>query len=701
VPAGELLARGMTLVREQRLRGDTPSERLTRAAMLDALGDAARSLGMYKEAGPLLEEAVAIRDELLPAGHPDRRLSQFNLACYHTEVGNLLDAERMLTALHAEHRANGTAETAPAADVCFRLAGAYMAFEDDRAERYALEALRIRVQVYGQKHRQTALTQLILAAAYFSSGKTAEGLAAMKPAMEVFTAEGVTNDPTVKAAIEYQGGLTLRNSGFPALAVPKFKKAVEMLRESLGQEHLYLVLALADLGIAHRNAGQPVEAEAALRESIALLRKTGGVEHPKAITLIEAYTRLLMKSGKKDEAWALVDEALTASARRYGTETPWRFKMLATAAVIAVRCGKEKEAADLGRQALAEYRRRPSHHDTLGELAFQLDDLADLAPAREVYAEVFALPPDRLTPVDRWRFRHNCATALVDRKLFTEAAPLLRESCREAEQPEVQKGAEPEVIAYSFLCLGQLEWAAGRHADAEKQFRAALAHQLREPKPSYTRERYLTLLRLLAVRRDYDAIPPLAEKMAKLSGQTDPHRGWALLLRAATAGEAERKGVAEAVEKAIGKATDVDAACYRARAVLMAGGDVKREADRLDKLTSQGKLTEHGNDHLYTTRAACAVALGQSPDEFLAKVKNTQRNTPIARVYHLLAALTAHRAAPTATTRAVVEAELARSQTLLTNVSTGTDPEYPGYAVTHLVELNWWMTRVRAELKAK
>jgi hypothetical protein len=70
-------------------------------------------------------------------------------------------------------------------------------------------------------------------------------------------------------------------------------------------------------------------------------------------------------------------------------------------------------------------------------------------------------------------------------------------------------------------------------------------------------------------------------------------------------------------------------------------------------------------------------------------------------VYHLLAALTAHRTAPTAKTRAAVEAELTRGEELLANISTTTDPEYPGYAVTHLVELNWWMTRVRAELKAE
>ncbi len=115
---------------------------------------------------------------------------------------------------------------------------------------------------------------------------------------------------------------------------------------------------------------------------------------------------------------------------------------------------------------------------------------------------------------------------------------------------------------------------------------------------------------------------------------------------------------------------------------------------------TEGKLTEDGNDHRQTTRATCAVALGQSPNEFLAKVKSTQRNTPISRVYHLFTALAAHRTTPTDRTRAALEAELARGDELLTNVSTGTDPENMGYAVTHRVELNWWMTRVRAELKA-
>ena len=123
----------------------------------------------------------------------------------------------------------------------------------------------------------------------------------------------------------------------------------------------------------------------------------------------------------------------------------------------------------------------------------------------------------------------------------------------------------------------------------------------------------------------------------------------------------------------------------------------------LDPATATGKTSE-----LFTAVKSklgmvpnLMRTLGQSPAAFLAKVKDTQRNTPIARVYHLLSALSDHRAAPTDTTRAAVEAELRRGDELLTKVSTGTDPEYPAYAVSHLVELNWWETRVRAELKAK
>ncbi len=699
VPASELLARGLRLIREQRFADLTPPERLTRAALLDALGDTARSLGMYAEAGPLLKEAVAIRDELLPAGHPDRRLSRYNLACFYAEHGDLIDAERMLVGLHAEHRANGTTDTAAASDVCYRLAGTYLAMEDDRAEGYAREAVRVRVKVFGEKHRQTAVVRLVLAAAHFGAGKTADGLVAMKPALEVFTAEGVTNEPTVKAGIEYQQGLTLRHAGFPVMAVARFQKAVALLKESLGSEHVYLVLALAELGITHRNAGQPAEAEAAFRDAVALCRKTAGLEHPKALTLIDAYTKILVKGGKKDEAWGLMAEALGASTRRYGKDAPWRFKLLAAAGCIAVRCGKVGEATDLGGQALAEYRRRPAHHEHLAELAYQLDTLDDLTLAREVYAELFATPDDRWTPGDRWSHKHNFATALAGRKLYEEAEPLLRQTCRDAEKPEVRKATDPEVIAYSFVCLGRVEWAAGRHAEAEKQFRAAVAHQERAKGSSLRRDRHGHLLRLLAVRRDYPAVPPVADTFAKLSGLDDTNRAWGLLLRAATAPEADRKAVAEAVEKALGKSVEPDVVAYRARAVVAAGGDVSREADRLDALLAKGKPTPQANDHLFLARAACAVALGQPPDNFLPKVIDTKRNTPLARVSHLLTALAAHRAAPTDQTRAAVEAELTRSEELLTNVSKGTDPDYPGYAASSLLELHWWMTRVRTELK--
>ena len=697
VPAAELLTRGIADLRGRRFRGTGRADRLTRAALLDAVGDTARSLGLLKEAGPLLEEAVAIRDELLPDGHPDRRLSRYNLGCFYAENGDLLDAERVLTALHAEHKANGTADTAAAADVCYRLAGTYMAMEDERAGGYAREAVRIRQRVFGEKHRQTAIVRLVLAAAHFGEGETADGLAAMKPALEVFTAEGVTNDPTVRAAIEYQAGVTLRNSGFPALAVGKFQRALAMLRESLGTEHVYLALALADLGLAHRDAGQPAEAEDAFRQAVALCRKTVGLEHPKVLTLIDAYARLLVKGGKKDEAWGLAAEAVQASTRRYGTDAPWRVKLLATAAGIAARCGRPDEAAKLGEQAVAEYRRRPAHHDHLAELAFQLDGLADLEPARAAYAELFAAPADRWTPAERWEHRHNWATALAARKLYAEAEPLLRASCDAAGQPELKGKLEADTVAYSFECLGRAEWHAGRHAAAEERFRAAVAHQERAKSPTYARNRYAHLVRLLAVRRAYAGVGPVAEKYARQSNVRDVDAAWARYLRAATAAEGERKGLAEGVEKAFGKSSEPFVAAYRARAVVALGGDAGREADRLDALFAAGVKS----DHVFLARAACALAAGKPAEPFLAKVQEAKGDTPLARVHALFAAAAAHRKDPSDATRAALRDELARADAHLEAAKQGTDPDVSGYAVSHLLELNHWAERVWAELKAE
>ncbi len=696
VTAGDLLARGSKLITDGRFKGTSPADRLTRAALLDALGDVSRSLGLSDRAGPLLKEAVAIRDELLPAGHPDRQLSRFHLGIWHVERGDMLEAEALFLALLAEYERAGTADSLAAADTLIRLSSVYQFSGHERAVEVSRQARDIRLKQLGDAHRDTAVARLVLAASLFGDDRPADAMAEMKPALKVLQAEGVTADPAVKAAMEYQGALVLRDGKWYALALAKLKTAYTLASDALGTSHPYLAVILAEIAFTHKFAEQPAEAEVAFQQAVDLARRTAGLENPKAVLLVSAYAELLCTRGKKKEAWALVTETVDTSTKRYGKEVPWRLPLLVMAALRANDADRPKEVAAFAADALAEYRRRPANHRLLQELAVGLGDLADLTQFREVHKVIAATPDDVWKPSARWRQAHDQGTTYAEKKLWAEAAPFLRSTCKGAADAE-KAGVAPGVAAYSFQCLGRAEWAGGRFAEAEEAFRAAVACELRDPTPILLNQRADHLLRLLALRGKTADLPVVALKYAKPASVAEVRRAFAACVRAATVPAADRPALVEEIEKAFGKLTEADTAAYRARAVVMAGGDAKREAERLDAVIAKGGKT----DHTYLARAVCAVAAGQPPAEWLAKVVDVKRGTALARVHSLVEAVAAFRNNATDKTRAAVETELARAAASLEDFATHTDPDFSGYAITSLLELRWWMDTARADLKKK
>src|SRR5690606_21602799 len=86
----ELLARGAT-----RLRSELSDQPDVRAQMLDVVGRVYRSLGLYAEARPLLEEALATREG---EGAPDLSVASTltHLGILYTETGQLREAEDLL-----------------------------------------------------------------------------------------------------------------------------------------------------------------------------------------------------------------------------------------------------------------------------------------------------------------------------------------------------------------------------------------------------------------------------------------------------------------------------------------------------------------------------------------------------------------------------------------------------------------------------
>ena len=91
ITARELLERG-----EDRLRDALTDQPLIRAELLDTIGTVYRHLGSYEESATLIEEALALRQSLLPSGHPDVAESLRHQGMTQIQQGKFEDAERSL-----------------------------------------------------------------------------------------------------------------------------------------------------------------------------------------------------------------------------------------------------------------------------------------------------------------------------------------------------------------------------------------------------------------------------------------------------------------------------------------------------------------------------------------------------------------------------------------------------------------------------
>lgn len=196
--------------------------------------------GRFVEATDLAKRALALREKLLGAFHPDVAESLNNLALLYQARGNYVGAESLfLRALTIREKAktDATAES-ELAIVLNNLALLYEALEDyRRAESLLLRALTIDERVYGADNADLAPDLNNLAAVYAELG-------------------------------EFQRAETL------------FQRALKIYEKNFGSQHASVAMALNNLGVLYHLQEEYSRAEALFLRALAIREKVLGEDHP-------------------------------------------------------------------------------------------------------------------------------------------------------------------------------------------------------------------------------------------------------------------------------------------------------------------------------------------------------------------------------------------------------------------------------------
>jgi tetratricopeptide (TPR) repeat protein/predicted Ser/Thr protein kinase len=389
ISVGELLHRGVESIDEE-LQGQPA----VRARMLHTLGSVYYQLGRYDEAAPLIEEALAIRREVLPWNHPERGESLRLSGLLKRARGRADEAERLLTEALIIVEAGPGPDSLEAARLLIDLAG----IDQDRgrwaaAEPRLLKAVGI-LEVH-PKGMEVGLSDALfdLATLYRKLGRLSEAEASLRKCLELDTeAVGPVSEQVAGDLAELSTVESLQNRGEEAEDLAR--RSLEIRIEVLGDEHPFVGHSATNLGFALRGLGRYDEAAAEFRRALAIYRKAYGEDHPFVGSVLHSLGVIAGMQGDLDSAATLLEESIAITARSRGEDHPLVAESTEKLAVVRRDQGRYDEALSLFERALAIQEtglepNNPAIEETLDEYADCLRrvDRFDEAAALQARAE--------------------------------------------------------------------------------------------------------------------------------------------------------------------------------------------------------------------------------------------------------------------------------------------------------------------------
>jgi len=286
--------------------------------------------------------------------------------------------------------------------------------------------------------------------------------------------------PVAEAALRLTMGYTYRKLGRLAEAEPHLKKALQLRRQYLPEDHPDVAEALSALGGLHYDRGEYAAAEAAWQEALAIRRRAPD-EQAESEDLMEIRSRLAsvhFGRGEYATAGKLWREVLEFRRRRFGDEHELVAHTINDLAVALKRQGEHAEVESLYREALAIRRRlfgetHPHVAESLNNLAVLLADKGDFEEAEKLYRETLVtygkLYGEEHTDIARTRA--NLAEVLHKRSNPHAAEPLVRDAI--AMQRKLG-GSEHPTLGQMLMMLAEILIADSRYDEAELALRESL-----------------------------------------------------------------------------------------------------------------------------------------------------------------------------------------------------------------------------------
>ena len=405
VTAREMMDKGAV-----RIETELAAQPAIQATLMDTVGTVYMGLGLYTQARPLIDGAVAKRRRLPgidPLDLSDSLSHQGDLLAQQADYDAGEKAYREAIRIESARLSNRQNQEKLASSL-YGL-GTLLAKQGRSAdaEQSLREALDRQKSLYGEAHPAVARTMKDLANAVADRGDLNAAIPLMQRAVAMQRAlRGSEPHPDLAEALNDMGTLLWRQ-GDVAGCEKFFRESLAMNRRLLGEKHPEIANGLENVAMSIQDRGDLAGAEKLYRQSLDMRRELQGANHPEVGRTLLNLASLQYDRGETREALANMREVLEIYRKAYPKDHPETARVLNVIGSWLTMTGDYLQANVYLEEGLAMRRRllNAQHPD----VASSLIALAILRVDERNYPEALQLARDAkgiytaaLSP-DHWR----------------------------------------------------------------------------------------------------------------------------------------------------------------------------------------------------------------------------------------------------------------------------------------------------------
>jgi serine/threonine protein kinase len=405
----KLSAQDLLDVGVKRLDQDLGGQPEVQAAMMQVLGSVYVQLGLHKQAQPLLERSLVVREQLFGPEHVEVADSLLALAYLKHSLYDYVEAERLLErAVRIREKAVGLEDpllppVLSALGVALWSHGQYL-----EARPHLIRAIAIDEKLSG---RDLFKRLGVLATIEYGLGDFDGAQKLLERSLEIGAR---TDGERLEVTLANLGSVLRAQEDF-GQAKAVFEEMLAILERNYGKDHVGVLYTVGEMGDLYFAMGDYQRARAFLDRSIDGSERVQGVDSPGLVAPLTYRGRMLLAEGKPREALVALERALRVRQRWLGETNADVADSLADVAYAKAVAEGPAVAEPLLRRAIALQREtRVAGHRALVPPLTALGEIllakGSVAEARELLNEAVEIARKRMP--ERHSHRRRAEAAL-------------------------------------------------------------------------------------------------------------------------------------------------------------------------------------------------------------------------------------------------------------------------------------------------